>query len=580
MKISPLTDPTRVGECAPKIATRMSERTETSRPEKLRSLKRLFAGENPVAALILCCVVLFSWYTRASDYGFYEDDYWGIVPFLKAPISSLWDTAIYDFENWPTGRPLNHLLPPLFSCIGYHIDGFQGIYFLGFLVHSLNALLIYFLLRKWLDRWSAILGGCLLVLLPADTTRILLLHSAHVHTSLTFLFLGLLIKRTRFWILSYPVAALSLLSYETAFLPFIVFPLFFVDQKKRILQWLVHFAGCGAVLLIVFGIRLRLGDARANSVISGAGETIWRIVSSLWIGPETSLQTMVKAVLEAPHSQPPFAFLFAGLVVVSLIFLPRLMGKGQSGDTDSPNRGDVIKVLFAGLAAWIFAYALTLTNYPPTQLAGRLTSTHVAAMFGLACAMAAGIAYLRSFGHLLRRLTTGATLVLVALFTLYAFRIQSGYAAAWTEEREFWRQVIRLCPDITENTRIILVGTEPRQNEFILSNSWADLLVLKNIFVGDGTPMLVYYDGLAKEADIRLENGQITWKPIFWGDQRETLNLDDVIILRDNGRNISRINEFQIPDIPFPLHTKPLLSAQAQASPTPLTDYGRFLLAQ
>jgi hypothetical protein len=558
----------------------MSESTEISRSEKLRPLKRFFAGETPVAALILCCVVLFSWYTRVSDYGFYEDDYWGIVPFLKTPISELWETAIYDFENWPTGRPLNHLLPPLFSCIGYHIDGFQGIYFLGFLVHSLNAFLIYLLLRRWLDRWSPILGGCLLVLLPADTTRIFLLHSAHVHTSLTFLFLGLLIKRTRFWILSYPVAAVSLLSYETAFLPFIVFPLFFVDQKKRILQWLAHFAGCGAVLLIVFGIRLRLGDARANSVVSGAGETIWRIVSSLWIGPATSWETLVKAVMEAPHSQPPFAFLFTGLVVILLILLPRLMGAGGSGATKLPNRGEIIKVLFAGLAAWIFAYALTLTNYPPTQLSGRLTSTHVAAMFGLACSMAAAVAYLRSFGHLLRRFTTGAALVLVALFTLYAFHIQSGYAAAWVEERAFWRQVILLCPDITPNTRIILLGTEPRQNEFILSNSWADPLVLKSVFPGGGTPILFYYNGTAKEADIRFENGQVTWMPLFWTDQRETLNLDDVIILRDDGNQMTRITEFQIPGVPFPLHTKPLLPAEAQASPTPLTDFGRFLLTQ
>ena len=563
-----------------KIVTRMSESAQSTLLPKPDRRKPLFAGEAPIAALIFCSVVLFSLYVRAADYGFYEDDYWGIVPFFKTPISQLWGLTISHLQTWPTGRPLNHILPFWFSWIGYHIDGFQGIYFLGFLVHSLNAFLIYLLLRKWLDHWSAILAGCLFVLLPADTTRILLLHSAHIHTSLTFLLLGLLIQRTRFWIFSYPVAALSLLSYETAFLPFIVFPICLVDGRKRISQWIIHLGGCAAALAVVFGIRLHLGDARASSVISGVGETVWRMVSSMAIGPVTSLKTLVKAVLEAPHSQPPFAFLFAGLVVSLLLLAPRLIREGENGPADLPNRRGIIKVLFAGLASWVFAYALTLTNYPPTQLAGRLTSTHIAAVFGLTCVLAAGAACLRTLGDLPKVLATSVMCGLVGIFTLYSFRIQSGYAFSWAQERVFWKQVIQLCPDITPKTRILLIGKEPRQNQFIFANSWADLHVLEDAFATREHPLLFYYDGLARLAEIRTENGQVTWKPFFWGQQREILDLDDVIVLKDDGTDITRISEFQIPGIPFPLHTKPLPSVQAQASLPPLTDFGRFLLAE
>jgi hypothetical protein len=188
--------------------------------------------------------VLFSLFVRVADYGFYEDDYWGIVPWFKTPVAELWKETISQLETWPTGRPLNHILPEWFSWLGYHLAGVEGIYFLGFLVHSLNAFLIYLLLRKWLGNWAAILAGCLLVLIPADTTRIFLLHSAHVHTSLTFLLIALLITRTRFWAAAYPIAGLSLLSYETAFLPFIVFPLFFADRQKRFSRWLLHLTGC------------------------------------------------------------------------------------------------------------------------------------------------------------------------------------------------------------------------------------------------------------------------------------------------------------------------------------------------
>ena len=441
---------------------------------------------------------------------------------------------------------------------------------------------MYLLLRRWLGHWAAVLAGCLFVLLPADTTRIFLLHSAHAHTSLTFLLIALLINRTRYWLLSYPIAGLSLLSYETAFLPFIVFPLFFVERRKQILRWLIHLAGCGTVLLIVFGTRLWLGESRASSVVSGPGEMLWRALSSLWIGPETCLITLAKAILQAPHGQQPFAFLFAGLIAFLLVLLLRPFNKPDAG---TQNRPKILTVLLAGLASWIFAYALTLTNYPPTQENGRLTSTHVAAVFGLACAIAAGAAYLRTFRKPPLKIVATALMILLAgTLMLYAFQIQSGFAAAWAQERRFWQQVVQLCPDIAPNTRIFLVGTEPAQNKFIQSNSWADPLVLgdafsrADAFSWDDAPLLFYYNGMGPAADIRFDNGQVTWKPRFWGNERETLDLNNVIILRDDGTNISRIDEFQMSEIPVPLHSKPLENMQPRPSPPPLTSFGRFLL--
>ena len=533
-----------------------------------------------IVALVLACVVLFAHYVRVADYGFYEDDYWGIVPWLKTPPTELWEGTISDFETWPQGRPLNHALPPWFSRLGYHLAGVQGIYFLGFLIHSLNAALIYLLLRRWLSHWGAALAGFLFVLLPLDTTRILLLHNAHIHTSLTFLLIALLINRTRYWIASHPIAALSLLSYETAFLPFVVFPLFFAERGKRIVRWLVHLAGCSTVLLIVFGIRLSLGEDRVKSVMSGPAETLWRMLSSMWIGPETGLKIIGRAIFKAPHAQAPFAFLFAGLVAVLLVFLLRILNEPPLPG-NAPDRRRYLAVLLGGLASWIFAYALTLTNYPPTQVTGRPTSTHVAAVFGLACAIAAATTYLRSLNRPARITVTAAVTVLVALLTLYSFRVQAGFAIAWQQERLFWKGVVNLCPDITPKTRIFLTGTEPKQNEFVLTNSWADPLVLENVFTTTGTsdvPLLFYFDGLARFADIRFENGQVTWKPFFWGTEREVLDRADVIILRDDGTAITRINQLQIPGIPFPIQGKPIATPQEPLYPEKLTSFGRFLL--
>jgi hypothetical protein len=390
---------TRISLCNELVATAQSTSDSTKRAASpaLRPNRHLGFLTRPtcVAGLILACVVLFSLYIRVADYGFYEDDYWGIVPWFKTPAAKMLTTTISNLKSWPTGRPLNHILPKWFSWIGYHLAGVQGIYFLGLLVHTTNAFLLYLLLRRWLGHWTAVLAGALFVLIPVDTTRIFLLHSAHVHTALTFLLIGLLINRSRFWVASYPIAALSLLSYETAFLPFIVFPLFFADRQKRILRWWLHLTSCGVVLAIMFGIRLHLGDARAGSIVSGPGEMLWRMVSSLWIGPETSLNTLIRAILEAPHAQSPFVFLFAALLGLLLAVLPWLMGAPTV--TETPDRRRIATVFVAGLTSWIFSYALTLVNYPPTQEAGRFTSTHVAAVFGLTCVIAAAAVYLRSF---------------------------------------------------------------------------------------------------------------------------------------------------------------------------------------
>src|SRR6202008_752176 len=147
----------------------------------------------------------------------------------------------------------------------------------------------------------------------------------------------------------------------------------------------------------VFGIRLRLSDSRANGAVSQAGDTLWRMISSLWIGPMTSGDTLLKAILEAPHSQTPFAFLFAVLVVILLLSVPRLMRAAGGTPTQVVSRTQCVTLFCAGLASWIFAYALTIVNYPPTQVSGRFTSTHLAAVFGLACSFAAAAAYFRSF---------------------------------------------------------------------------------------------------------------------------------------------------------------------------------------
>src|ERR1700726_2756016 len=75
-------------------SARDSNQRKTSSRINDRTSFGLLTRRSGIAALILACVVLFSLYVRVADYGFYEDDYWGIVPWFKTSAAELWKTTI------------------------------------------------------------------------------------------------------------------------------------------------------------------------------------------------------------------------------------------------------------------------------------------------------------------------------------------------------------------------------------------------------------------------------------------------------------------------------------------------------
>jgi hypothetical protein len=493
------------------------------------------------------------------------------------------------------------MLPLCFGKIGWALGHKDGLYLLGFLVNAVNALLLTLILKRFTGWWLAVFGALLFIVFPSDTTKPFLLHCSHVHASMTFLFAGLLLffGGGRGRLLSYPVAALSLVSYETAYLPFIVFPLFFLgSMKDSVRKGLIHLLLCGGTLAAVMLIRLRLSEARAESVLSDTHEAIRRIFSSLWIGPLTDLRCFKRALAHTFSAHDLFGLVLVVLLILSLFFLYRDDPPKPEGAIKKERDLLMVRLGLGGLAAWSFSYALTLINYPPNQVAGRFTSTHTAAAFGVSCVLVALGGWLLTRGGIIKKVALPCAALLLFILCSYQLNIQKEYALAWRREYSFWRAVVALCPDIDPGTAILVKGDWPRQEDAISSNSWADPLVLqqafdwnpppKRTFVNgidpEDSPVLVFIDVLRSYVHFWSNQNETRWNPIFFESksQRKSqrLNLDDVIVLENSPSGLRRVDQVTVPGLSFPLKTKQLDPGKRELNGMLLTPYGKMLLGR
>ena len=331
-------------------------------------------------ALRLAILAVLAWidqFLLVRGYGFYEDDYWAIAPFLQTTPSELATIFLDRFQNWPQGRPLNHFMPPLFASLGHHLAGGAGIYALVYFVLVLNAWLIFALVKRACSERVAFVAGATYIFFPADTSRILMTYGAHVHSSIAYALLGLLLipsVRRRLVVLAYPVAAISLLSYESAFLIFFFgAPAYRATRREWSWRFLAqHCLACLLTLSLVAGVRMSKGEGRAREAASDLGKTVYRSVSSLVIGPPVSLGSFQRAWSLWRHGVSLTSFALFLLVAA-------LLGLGLRGPREPVRKTALLWLAVSGCAIWIFGYALTLINYPPNQLAGRLSNTHMVA---------------------------------------------------------------------------------------------------------------------------------------------------------------------------------------------------------
>ncbi len=529
--------------------------------------------EHPLGRLLLpifviAVTVFLAHFARFPEFGLYGDDYWSIAPHLNGSVKYLWGWLVFCFTYWPTGRPLNHFLPNALSIIGSGIGGLEGIYVLAAAWLALNGGLVFLIVSRIMSDRAAIIAALVYVLFPAVSTKIWLTHASHVEGAMTFLLLGiwLWLSGGRYRTASYPTAALALLSYETAFLPFLAVPMLWAgDRRTTIRTWALHVVLCVGIVAPIAVIRLSTGDVRATEALLSPGQVAYRSATSLFLGPLTSARSFLVAPITGWYHLDAFAVFAAALIITGI---GAVWWLGQPHGESTVERTQAIWpdwlrqpaphanglpwwwVLIGAIIVLSGSYALTLTNYPPTQTVGPLTSTHVAAGWPACLALAALSEGARQRGCWCSKLVAGLFLVWLTCVIGYHHYIQREYVRAWNLQKNFWRQVTALAPEVDLGWTVIVDGPPAEGSPVMWSNSWADYHAYRLIFttgLDPRGPAFGHLGYLRGYIQFRLANNQIEWRPTFWRGPFVPIDPTRLVLLTDDRGTLRRVPELSTP---------------------------------
>ncbi len=443
-------------------------------------------------------------YIGLTAFGLYEDDYAMVVPALGQNLSNFISTLFHFFRGWPTGRPLGFAICHFLSFIGNNVAGLPGMYFIGYLIITTNSYLFYKILRRNLSETAALTGALVFLLFPADTSKTLLVHTFTLHVSMMFILIATLFYLSDKKIISYIFAAASLLTYESVFMLFFAVPLLNKTWDRRLVKkTIVHALVLVMTIFLVATVRLKLTGLIGNSVgldykFSHFLEKTYR---SLMIGPIISLYSFYFGLKNAFFRWNTSLFILAASCFALLFSMFYFLGTKKSDEnnsdilltspqvnvqSDAINRHaffiTMAKLVLTAILMLILGYALAFTHYPPKDLMGRMTSVHLAATFGsslLFASLASLFIYVLN-RYRLKMLAFGIIACYLSILSVYHFIIQKDFKESWKEQRWFWTEVSKECPDMRDGT--ILIYLREKENKYIQSNSWADDTILEKIY--------------------------------------------------------------------------------------------------
>lgn len=450
-------------------------------------------------------LLLATWachFLLASHFGLYEDD-WSRVP-VAADISlTALSGLLKDFLTFRIGegRPLHDCFVYLFSFIGWRLGGLEAIYWLAYAILALNVTLLYWFLRRMSgDRLLALSGTLAFILFPADTTRPFLTHALGVQPSLSFLLLACHTYLSGRRALSYFLATLCLMSYETFFLVFLSMPLVRARWDRKTLIGLVkHGLLLGTILLAVFLLRKLTGEervvdltARYMLVNSLNAMTYGPIVSmaqylrgplrlATYLGTNISAELCIVALLSGAAFSWRF---YQSMHKLSLEDLPSSSMRGRLLHLEAPlpllDKG---KTAVLGIVMLVLAYPLVLTT-SPWAMSGKETRAHSAAAFGAAVilgALSSACAFVcKLYGR--ERIAALGLGVGTALLAGTSFCVQSDYSLSWSLQRNFWTQFVHLSPTLSAGAVFLVDPLEVKNTTQILAFSVSTPWVLERIY--------------------------------------------------------------------------------------------------
>jgi hypothetical protein len=521
------------------------------RPRQTPALPPQADGTSHPNVLAITGIVVVTWishYWLSGDFGLYEDDYyWPVVAMeMSVPdfFRSIWKILTNLNENM--ARPILDTLMFGLSMVGYGIGKLQGMYFVSFLVVSLNAVLMYLLGWKLTSRQVfGFAAAIAYTLYPADTTQAYIMHSFGLQPSLTFLLLALILwvggKRTA----AYAVAALCLLTYEVAYPVFFAAPLLTEVWSRRLPATLLrHGAIAGGVLAAVLAARMLIGENRISGL--DVDSAVPHILYNISYGPIVALREWGTRPLSGfqyvSEYAVPLVVTAAGLLAILFMLLRIDRGDGTV-PTPLLRLG---QLAVAALGLLPVAYLLTLT-VNSAVLNGRGSRVHMAAVVGCSLFVACVVTFLYDLAQ--RRRLGIPVLLLVAVIFLGAmgdrFRIQESYRSAWLAQRGLWTDILELCPDAGDNTVILIDRNGIKNPREAMVLGWNTMGVPAQLMEMSGWKLPPIAAPLRSDWKSRLERGIpfrrcIDWLGLDWAYQDRNPNAD-YILLELHRRELRRV---------------------------------------
>ena len=509
---------------------------------------------------MLGLLVFIAHYLKYRQFGLYEDDY-----VVSAGMSFSWPAIKTNLINCFTSfeRPIGFFTIVFLPYLGAKVGGLEFLHLMGFSIVWLNTVLVYILIRQGFSQKSAFIGAVTFALFPADTTKGLLIHAFHLQPSLTYLLLSCILYLRNKKALSYAVIILPLLTYESAILPFFAVPLLAYNWDRAIIKKIaLHILIMAAILTAYTAIRMCVGEGRLAEAASDPARTIAKAAASMILGPVCSgllfVIRPVTGLIEfcrtdiSDYFSKGYYSLIAVLAVLS-------WGLLRSDNGDAPKRTlyrlssgalkmnlsmepaestvKLCKLVVAGMAVIVISYGLSFVHFPPIAIRGRATSVHLAATLGWSFFCAGSFGLFLLMGEILNKksMATAILSVYFLLLAIFQLKVQGDYVKSWDIQKRFYREVISLCPDISEKTIIFFDKGSLRETEYIQTFSWAVPVVLEQIFSFPPEwerPPRAFPEPV--EAGIKIGKGDIKWyvPTARWRAYWDTLALTNTIFVQ------------------------------------------------
>ena len=537
--------------------------------------------------ILLAVIIWVADFWHSTSFGLYEDDYNMVSHGMAMPGQELWKTIRAVFLRFEGGKPFHASFVYLFSFLGSRLGGLTVLYWIGYILVTLNAFLFYILLKRIATDSFAFFGAIAYALFSADTNQAWLTHALGFQPSLTFLLLAIhcYISERRF--LSYMLAFLTLFTYEVTFPVFFAAPLLARKWNKQTLKVLV---GHGLILTSILAIfvlfRYTIGEPRVSGL--SFPEIITVPVTHMVQGPFMSVRSYVHRpyqVLRALNGSlaliivmaiPAFLLILRSTEIewkVSINGVSTSIKKAyREGLADSirdsffplkvsSSLNRIIKMGISGLVMLILAYPLSFTT-SPLSVYGRNTRVHFAAIIGASIICACICWLILNLAGSLKMKWIGV-LVIAVFFSLmlsFGFMVQDDYRRAWVIQKEFWSDVIPLIPDMEEGTVVLVDPSRLRDTLYIGANFWNLPRVLDQIYrypsewvetpkvyrlVPDWQKHIV-----TEEGRFQLD-GSTTFAPP--ATFKNVPNSDVVLIETNSGEPVRRTEPLVIDGVEFPL---------------------------